>query len=80
MLIIKLLDFFAIFGFIVFTIMIMAITSVITTKVKRKRKFRRKWLIIRNIFDVLATDCKLDSFKIPKGWKRIPHDDNEKKY
>ena len=29
--------------FIVFTIMIMAITSVITTKVKRKRKFRRKW-------------------------------------
>ena len=30
-------------GFIVFTIMIIAITSVITTKVKRKRKFRRKW-------------------------------------
>ena len=43
MLIIKLLDFFAILGFIVFTIMIMAITSVITTKAKRKRKFRRKW-------------------------------------
>ncbi len=43
MLMLKLLDFFAIFGFIVFTIMIMAITSVITTKVKRKRKFRRKW-------------------------------------
>lgn len=43
MLIIKLLDFFAIFGFIIFTIMIMAITSVITTKIKRKRKFRRKW-------------------------------------
>ena len=43
MLIIKLLDFFAIFGFIVFTIMIIAIASVITTKVKRKRKFRRKW-------------------------------------
>ena len=43
MLIIKLLDFFAIFGFIVFTIMLMAVTSVITTKIKRKRKFRRKW-------------------------------------
>ena len=43
MLIIKLLDFFAIFGFIVFTIMLIAITSVITTKIKRKRKFRRKW-------------------------------------
>ena len=43
MLMLKLLDFFAIFGFIIFTIMIMAITSVITTKVKRKRKFRRKW-------------------------------------
>ena len=43
MLMLKLLDFFAIFGFIVFTIMIMAITSVITTKIKRKRKFRRKW-------------------------------------
>ena len=43
MLIIKLLDFFAILGFIVFTIMIMAIKSVITTKKKRKRKFRRKW-------------------------------------
>ena len=43
MLIIKLLDFFCIFGFIVFTIMIMAVTSVITTKIKRKRKFRRKW-------------------------------------
>ena len=43
MLIIKLLDFFAIFGFKVFTIMIMAVTSVITTKIKRKRKFRRKW-------------------------------------
>ena len=42
MLIIKLLDFFAILGFIVFTIMIIAITSVITTKIKR-RKFRRKW-------------------------------------
>lgn len=43
MLMLKLLDFFAILGFIVFTIMIMAVTSVITTKVKRKRKFRRKW-------------------------------------
>lgn len=43
MLIIKLLDFFAIFGFVVFTIMLIAITSVITTKIKRKRKFRRKW-------------------------------------
>ena len=43
MLIIKLLDFFAILGFIVFTIMIMAITSIITTRIKRKRKFRRKW-------------------------------------
>lgn len=43
MLMLKLLDFFAILGFIVFTIMIMTITSVITTKVKRKRKFRRKW-------------------------------------
>lgn len=43
MLMLKLLDFFAILGFIVFTIMIMAITSIITTKVKRKRKFRRKW-------------------------------------
>ena len=43
MLMLKLLDFFAILGFIVFTIMIMAITSVITTKIKRKRKFRRKW-------------------------------------
>ena len=38
----------------------------------------RVWLIIRNIFDVLATDCKLDSFKIPKGWKKISHDDNAK--
>ena len=43
MLMLKLLDFFAILGFIVFTIMIMAVTSVITTKIKRKRKFRRKW-------------------------------------
>ena len=43
MLMLKLLDFFAILGFIVFTIMIMAIRSIITTKVKRKRKFRRKW-------------------------------------
>lgn len=43
MLIIKLLDFFAILGFIVFTIMIMVATSIVTTKVKRKRKFRRKW-------------------------------------
>ena len=43
MLIIKLLDFFAILGFIVFTIMIMVVTSIITTKGKRKRKFRRKW-------------------------------------
>ena len=43
MLIIKLLDFFAILGFIVFTIMIMAITVSITSKMsRRKRKFKRK--------------------------------------
>ena len=43
MLIINLLDFFAILGFIVFTIMIMAITVSITSKMsRRKRKFKRK--------------------------------------
>ena len=43
MLMLKLLDFFAILGFIVFTIMIMAITVAITSKMsRRKRKFKRK--------------------------------------
>lgn len=38
----------------------------------------RVWLIIKNILDVLKIDGKLDSFKIPKGWKRISNDDNAK--
>ena len=43
MLIIKIVDFFAMLGFIVFTIMIMAITVLITSKMsRRKRKFKRK--------------------------------------
>ena len=42
MLIIKLLDFFAMLGFMTFILIVIAVTSAITNKTSRKRKFRRK--------------------------------------
>ena len=43
MLIIKIVDFFAMFGFMTFILIVIAVTSAITNKTSRKRKFRRKW-------------------------------------
>ena len=43
MLIIKIVDFFAMLGFITFILIVIAVTSAITNKTSRKRKFRRKW-------------------------------------
>ena len=44
MLMLKLLDFFAIFGFTMFMIICMVVVAAITSGIsRRKRKFRRKW-------------------------------------
>ena len=42
MLIIKIVDFFAMLGFMTFILIVIAVTSAITNKTSRKRKFRRK--------------------------------------
>ena len=42
MLIIKIVDFFAMLGFMTFILIVIVITSAITNKTSRKRKFRRK--------------------------------------
>ena len=42
MLIVKLVDFFAMLGFMTFVLMVIAVTSAITNKTSKKRNFRRK--------------------------------------